>query len=320
MNKNKCNEITSKPNNRKEATSRASVKKTVGLKYITPEIKMGVAGLLVGLIGVALSFVFWLFPVTTESKDATKIAEVIEGNGALSNTKINNFNADYSVNKSVAANSNNAANFNTSSYNSNNTVLSNSNNRTYNSSKLVNQTLVVPNGSKPKENVQQLQAEQSIATEKLSPKKVALNSPSVYREIRETQIAGSDFQYIEILQRLNHLRQLGQTLDFSDSGQGILKANEWIETASLLVGQTDAWLSKHSVSGSDNRIYFDNMNGSTNQSKEIDRIKSVVSVKIHALETVAKVFSRDVEKLRNERKTRRIYGVQITQIGDNKRQ
>lgn len=318
MNKIKLNKATLKPNDCKKPLSQGHTENSTLSVFKELNIKLAIISLVVGVVSIILAIFFWISPLTSESKDMLEVTNISLDNANSKYSESYHANVDYSANKIAIKNSAHSVNSNNSSLNTtNNTVLLNSNNRVFNSSKYINKTVVKSDDLKSQGPVESFSDEQSVPSVKLMPKKVPLNSPEIYQEIRKKQISGSVFESIEILQRINYLTQLGLTLDYSNPAQGILKANEWIEVASLLAGQTDAWLSRHSVDNSDNRNYFDGMNGITNQAKEIDRVKSIVKIKIDALKTVSEVFTRAVKKIHDENKLRQVYNDSITQANSD---
>ena len=235
------------------------------------------------------------------------------------NSQITSFEGNSKIEQSsiLNNNSNNTSANNSLINSSNNIVLINSNNKITNPSKVINQPPApqsIP--AKQKENIEidrPIIENQEIQTERPHKKTVAVNSPELYQAIRSKIISGSEFESVEILQRLDYLKQLGQTLDFSDSEQGTLRAEQWMEISSLLTGQIDVWLSKNSIDRFNNRNYFDSMKVLTSQEMTTDAIKSNVAVKIQALKTITASFNKDVEKLHNENKKRRTYNVVISE-------
>lgn len=313
------------------SASNSTKKKSVALASEKPAswvygkwiVVLGIAGSIASLIGLAVVF----FPGTATFSNST--IENVETQTSFGSNQIdvvgdNNIaNIDQSLGK-TSNNLNNSVNVNNLSINSGGTatVVSNSNNRNTNLNKTVN--FITTNNEadqKPKDNSERLSLQQTGSEEipavKVLPKKVAVKSPEVYKLIRERSISGDEFELQQLTWQLTKLREIGQTLDFSDASQGILMAREWLETCSVLAGQTDVWLSKNFVESLSNRNLFDGAKVSTNQSNELEFIKSTIALKVKTLKYISERFAASVEEVRQKRKARITYGVKINQSERN---
>lgn len=265
------------------------------IDYIT--IELAIYSLLVGVIGLSFTLYFGYTASSAPSPQIQPVAEIINQNDNIVQAKVDDSSIDQSNNK----NSNNQSDSNNWSNNSNNITLTNSNNSTTNLTKTVNQIIPKSNSVKAEDpkpsNSRQSNEDSETFAVKIPPKKIAIHSPEVYKLIRSQKISGDRFDFQQLTWQLANLKEIGLQLDFANVSQGILMAQEWIETCSVLTGQTDVWVSKNFDNSSSNRKLFDNAKSVTNQPNELGLIKSTVFSKIEALEDISETFAGNAAKI-----------------------
>lgn len=275
-------------------------------------IGLSIVGSIASVIGIGLAIYFG-FPGPSNLP-----GESVEVKTSFGDSKIevsgsgSNANVDQSINKNNSSSVINAGNL---LINSTASFTTNSANQTPSPNKNEDKTAFQPGISKrSKDNSDNVvDQKDEVPAVKLSPKKVAINSPEIYRIIRSQEISGSAFDLQQLTWQLNKLKELGQTLDFSNSSQGILMAREWIEVCSVLAGQTDVWMSKNFYNPASSRNFFDGAKISSDQSNELEFTKSLISLKIQTLKTISDVFAKNASKVQEIRRSRTTYGVKINQ-------